>query len=709
MTRGLGSVCGNLRGLNLLLRGTAMCGIAGALDLNGRRDFSEGRMLMMTGAMAHRGPNDEHIHLEPGLALGVRRLSVIDIAGGRQPIANETGDIWVAFEGELYDYPEIRQRLLARGHRVVTHCDTEAWVHLYEEEGEAVFQQALGQFGVSIWDRKHRTLLLGRDRIGISPLFYAEADGWLIWASEIKALLASGLIQARPDVCGLDYFYHFFCLPNDHTCFQGVRTLPPGHFARVLEGRMTLQRYWDLDFPDRGQERRFANDDLAAEELEHILRAAVRRRLVGEVPLSCYLSGGLDSTVILGLSSQERGQPLPAFTVGLDKSGPSDERGKAAESARMIGSKLTTINVTESDIINHFPKVIRAAEGPVLDTSSVGSLLLAAANAKAGNTVALTGEGADEALAGYVWFKWYGIQLFFYESMPRLSQHARAMILSGLIGGGSAHRPPFAWTAGIRSAQQFPWEFMAQSRERLYAAEMWQRLRGYQAPGDLPVPERFGRWHRLNQSLYLAYKVMLPGLLLSAKGDRVTRYSATEGRYPFLDERVVDFCAGLAPEYKLRGWTDKWLLRRVAAKVLPPQIAARKKTMFRANLGKAFLRGDRPAWVDQLLSPESLRATGYFNPAGVHYACEAQSRLRRASLRRFSMDMGLIGVIGTQLWHHTFCGGGLADLPTWSAPDLMTTRLHQVPKEQQPQFLPRPSSRGSQMNLSQSAISVSDS
>ena len=469
-----------------------MCGIAGAVDLNGRRNFPEERLLKMTGALAHRGPNDEHIHIEPGLALGVRRLSVIDVANGRQPLSNETGDVWVAFEGELYDYPEIRTRLLANGHRLNTRCDTEAWVHLYEDQGEETFRQALGQFGVSLWDRKQRTLFLARDRSGISPLFYAQADGWLLWASEIKGLLASGLIEAKPDVRGLDYFFHFFSLPDDGTCFQGIRLLPAGHLAKVRDGNITLKRYWDLDFPDQGQERRYDDPEKAAEELEELLRGAVRRRLVGEVPLSCYLSGGLDSTVILGLASQERGQPIHSFTVGLDNAGPSDERTKAAESARLIGSPLTTVNVTEMDLINHYPKLIQAAEGPVLDTACIGSLLMAAANGAAGNIVALTGEGADELLAGYVWFKWHRVQRAFHKYLPRVTAGLRNFALGTLIGGGKAHRPSMAWTDGVRPAQQLSWEFMAQSRERLFSADLWKRLDGYQAPADLYVPtDRF--------------------------------------------------------------------------------------------------------------------------------------------------------------------------------------------------------------------------
>jgi asparagine synthase (glutamine-hydrolysing) len=608
--------------------------------------------------------------------LGVRRLSVIDVANGRQPLCNETGDVWVAYEGELYEYPEIRERLLARGHRLRTRCDTEAWVHLYEDLGEKVFPEAHGQFGVSLWDRKRRTLLLGRDRIGISPLFYAEADGWLLWASEIKSLLACRLIDARPDVRGLDYFFNFFCAPTRRTFFEGIHSIAPGHYLRIHDGRLTCHRYWDLDFPDRGAERRYNSPDKAAEELEAVLRAAVRRRLCGEVPLSCYLSGGLDSTVILGLSTQEKGRPIPSFTISLDRSGPSNERDKAAESAHYLGSPLTTVTVTPADLVNNFPNVIRGAEGPVLDTSCVGTLLLAAANRKAGNIVALTGEGADEALAGYVWYKWHRVQHHLYKYGRLVYEAPRKVALSWLIGGGSTHLPPFFGTGGVRTAQQIAWEFMAQSRERLYAPELWRRLDGYSAYDDISVSPRIQRWHPLNQSLYLSYQTMLPGMLLSAKGDRTTRFSATEGRYPFLDERVVEFCAGLAPKYKLRWGTDKWLLRRVAARVLPAPIARRAKTMFRANMGKAFVSADRPSWVDQLLSPESLRKTEYFDRQAVQLACEAQLRRPRKSLYRFSLDMGLIGVVATQLWQHIYCGGGLCELPAWTPPDLTQTRLY---------------------------------
>ena len=221
-----------------------MCGIAGALDRQGRREFPVPRLLAMTGAIAHRGPDDEQFHAEPGVILGARRLSIIDLAGGRQPIANEDGSIWVAFNGELFEYPELRQQLLARGHTLRTRCDTEAWVHLFEDHAEGVFHKTRGQFAVSLWDRRTRTLYLGRDRVGICPLFYAEADGWLLWGSEVKAILASGLVRAEADPAGLDYFFNFFAAPTTRSVFRGIRAVPPGRDAvrPAAAGRMPQHR-----------------------------------------------------------------------------------------------------------------------------------------------------------------------------------------------------------------------------------------------------------------------------------------------------------------------------------------------------------------------------------------------------------------------------------------------------------------------------------
>ena len=651
-----------------------MCGIAGAFDLTGSREFPLTRHLLMTRAIAHRGPDDEHFHREPGVALGARRLSIVDLAGGRQPIGNEDQSIWVAFNGELFEYPELRQELLARGHQLATRCDTEAWVHLYEDRGEGMFEKARGQFAVSLWDRNNRTLILGRDRVGICPLYYAERDGWLLWGSEIKALLASGMIQAKADPKGIDHLFTFFCAGTSRTFFEGVKSLPPGHYLKVRDGRIELKRYWDLDFPDAGDERRMSDPAPLVDELEGLLRQAVERRLRGDVPVVSYISGGLDSTVVLGMSSHQRGQAVPSFTIGLDKAGP-DERTASAEAAQVLGSPLTTVTMNRADIAASYPELIRAAEVPVMDTSCACLLRLAAAVRQQGYKVTLTGEGADEALAGYVWFKMQKVRdaIFRKPGGPIGAFLRRRMLRS--IGGESARWPSTTPFGGVRPAQQELYDVLGQTRSLLYSDGLWDSLGDHTAYADVDVVhERMKRWHPLNQSLYVGYKLMLPGLLLFGKGDRIAMNSSVEARYPFLDDDVIRFCTTIAPEYKLRGLKDKWLLRQVAARTLPARIAGRPKTMFRASLAMTFLGAGAPGWVKQLISPGSLRATGYFDPVLVASARNERLTRPRASARQLGLDMHLTSVVATQLWHHTFLGGGLCDLSEWSPPvDVMQT------------------------------------
>jgi asparagine synthase (glutamine-hydrolysing) len=622
----------------------------------------------MTGAIAHRGPDDEQAHIEPGVALGARRLSIIDLAGGRQPIGNEDESVWVAFNGELFDYAELRRELLARGHHLKTRCDTEAWVHLYEDHGAGMFEHARGQFAVSLWDQRKRELYLGRDRVGICPLYYALAGGWLLWASEIKALLACGLIAARPDPRGVDYLFTFFCAGTTRTFFEGIRSLPPGHFLRIRDGRLTKHRYWDLDFPDAGQERQLDDPAPLVEELEALLEQAVERRLRSDVPVVSYISGGLDSTVVLGLCSRHRGKSIPSFTVALDKAGP-DERASAAEAAAVLGSRQSAVTMDRSLIGAAFPELIKATEGPVLDTSSAALLRLAQAVHGQGYKVALTGEGADEALAGYAWYKSQKIRDAVTRGLghgvPRL---VRRLLMRGAAGGRRAVLPAEAAIGGVRPAQQDLFELISQAKPSLYSHDMLQRLGDHNPYADLDITnDRIRRWHPLNQSLYVGYKVMLAGLLLICKGDRIAMNASVETRYPFLDEDVIAFCAGIAPQYKLRGLTEKWILRQVARRILPERIANRPKTMFRACMSGTFLGQDRPSWVDQLLSRESLSATCYFDAEAVLRERARQTAIPRITPARFVYDVALTCVVSTQLWHHIFCGGGLCELPTWQA------------------------------------------
>ncbi len=336
----------------------------------------------------------------------------------------------------------------------------------------------------------------------------------------------------------------------------------------------------------------------------------------------------------------------------------------------MLGSPMTTVTMNQGDIADAYPELIRAAEVPVMDTSCACLLKLAAAVHAQGFKVTLTGEGADEALAGYVWFKMQKVRDAIFRSPGGpIGTFLRKRMLKSIGGDLSRSPAPFPIN-GVRTAQQELYDVLGQTRSLLYSDGLWDQLDGHSAYADLDVPNQgMKRWHPLNQSLYVGYKLMLPGLLLFGKGDRIAMNSSVEARYPFLDDDVINFCASIAPEYKLRGLKDKWLLRQVAARTLPPRIAGRPKTMFRASLAKTFIGEHRPAWVDQLLSPESLRATGYFDPERVASTRAERLRKPKISARQLGLDMHLTSVVATQLWHHTFIGGGLCELPSWTPPE----------------------------------------
>jgi asparagine synthase (glutamine-hydrolysing) len=630
----------------------------------------------MAQALVHRGPDEDGFLQRPGLALASRRLSIVGLADGRQPIANEDGTIVVVFNGELFDYPQRRADLEGRGHRFATHCDTEVVPHLWEELGEAMFEQLRGQFAVALWDERVRRLYLARDRFGICPLYWTrqttEDGDWLLFASEIKALLASGLVPARPDPRGIDHVFTFFSLPGPRTAFAGISSLVPGHFLRIdldragASGAVRDRAYWQMDFPDQGQEEPGRDGERTVAEFEGLLGAAVERRLRADVPVVSYLSGGVDSSMIVALASRIRGRPIPTFTIRIEDP-EFDETPQAALASRHVGTEPVVVSCGAAEVLDNYPRLVEAAEGPVVDTSCAALLLLAEEVHRQGYKVALTGEGADEWLAGYPWFKVHKL-LGYLDVIPGLplSQHMRRAYL-WLTGA-----PRFRWSAvhRIRAAAGGPnawleiYGLMSLSRPRFYSRQMRETLADFTAYEDLGLNrERMRRWHPLNRSIYLGARVNLPGHQLNAKGDRVAMHSSVETRYPFLDEDVVDFLARLHPRWKLRGFREKLLLRRLAERWLPPAIAWRRKVMFRAPFD-SFHGACQPAFVGQLLSEESLRRTGYFDPMAVRTWRQAFRGLRPGSNQRIALEMGLAGVVSTQLWHHLFVDGSLADLPS---------------------------------------------
>jgi len=652
-----------------------MCGIAGVIDLTDRRPVPEPVLEAMAAALVHRGPDEEGFLRQPGLGLAARRLSIVDLAEGHQPMPNEEGSVHVVFNGEIFQYSELRAQLEKRGHRFRTHCDTEVIPHLWEDSQEAMFAQLRGQFALALWDQQRERLILARDRLGICPLYWARSRAgggeWLLFASEIKALLASGLVEPRPDVRGLDHIFTFFALPGTVTCFEGVQALLPGHYLCVQRGasgesaRISDHRYWELDFPDRGQESGGDRKRLI-DTFEALLVQAVERRLGADVPVVSYLSGGVDSSLVTAVASHVCQRPLPTFTIQIDERG-LDETRQAAVAARHIGCDPIIVRCGRQEILGAYSRLIQAAEAPVSDTCCAALLLLAQEVHARGFKVALTGEGSDELLAGYPWYKWHRL-LRLLESIPGLplAQWARRTFLN------SADVPPAQWSetgrveqaVGGNHAWLILYDLVRRSRWRFYSPEMRRRLGDYLPYDNIGLNlDRLRRWHPLNQSLYLGLRIHLPGLLLSLAGDRVAMHSSVETRYPFLDEDMVSFLAGLAPGWKLWGLRDKYLLRLVAARWLPRSIAWRPKAMFRAPFDSLYME-PVPAFVEQLLSEESLSRTGYFEVASVGSWRQALPRLKTGSAQHFSVAIGLSAVVATQLWHHTFIDDSLADLPS---------------------------------------------
>lgn len=645
------------------------------MDLAGRRSVPEGVVERMSRAIVHRGPDEEGFFHRPGISMASRRLSIVGLADGQQPMTNEDQSAFVVFNGELFDYVEKRAELASRGHRLVTHCDTEIIPHLWEESHEGMFERLRGQFAIALYDVRRHQLNLGRDRFGISPLYWTRQGDWLLFASEIKGLLASGMFIPKADLRGLDHIFTFAAMPGPATCFEGIQMLTPGHYLQITpgnDGTTVIQdrTYWQMDFPDQGDENPETDPRKLVDEFEQILLNAVEKRLRADVPVGAYLSGGLDSSMIVAMACKLKGPAINTYTVRVDD--PAlDELSGANQSAKHIGTKPPIVqDFRASDALEMYPQLIQAAEAPVIDTSCAALLMLARRVHSCGQKVVLTGEGADEWLAGYPWYKIAKI-LGILDMVPgmRLSDVARRAYLKHF----EVPQYPAGFRSGLEEIVGGPnawidsYGVLALAKLRFYAEPMREVLANSSPWSDLGLDrERAKHWHPLNRGLWVGAKVTLAGHLLQAKGDRVAMHSSVEVRYPFLDEDVFDFTSKLHPKWKLRGFRDKHLLRLVADRWLPPEIARRHKVIFRAPLD-SFHIDPEPKFVGELLSEDSLRRTGYFDIAQVQHWRKAFRQMRANSLPRLSVEMGLAAVVATQLWHHTFIDGSLADLPVWSA------------------------------------------
>jgi len=655
-----------------------MCGIAGMVDLSGNRRTPDAKVIRsMADVIFHRGPDEDGYLIRPGLGFANRRLSIVGLADGKQPIANESGSVECVFNGEFFDYPDRKQQLQSHGHTFKTHCDTELIPHTYEELGDNLLDGLRGQFAFALVDHHRGKVILARDRFGICPLYWTkvrdQGGEWLLFGSEIKALLASGLVKARPDPRGITTLFTCFAVPGPTTCFEGISLLPPGHKITIDLGsngspaRMTQTAYYRMTFPDAGQERR-GDEKALAGELEQKLLAAVDRRLHADVPVVSYLSGGVDSGIVVAMASKVLGRPIPSFTIAIQD--PTlNETSEALVAARHVGAHPISVQFGKDEVQATYPELIQAAEAPVIDTSCGALLLLARAVRQNGYKVALTGEGSDEWLAGYPWHKANRILNRFNLFGLPVSKALRKFVHSWIWQMPKVPRDIIDRSvdaAGGYNGWHDIYGLTQYNRYRFFSDEMHAKVADYVPFEDLGLPtEEMKRWHPLNRELYVSGRCHLPGLLLNAKGDRVSMHNSVETRYPFLDVEVFEFLASIHPDYKFKGLGDKHILRMVAEKYLPKESAWRRKAMFRAPFDSFTVDDKSETYIKQLLSDESLRKAGYFDPVKFKETKARAEKYIQGMPPRTTMEMGFVGVLATQLWHHLYIDSTLCELPDW--------------------------------------------
>jgi asparagine synthase (glutamine-hydrolysing) len=629
-----------------------MCGIAGYLVTHGDTELDRRILPRMIARLRHRGPDSQGTFVDGPAGLGHARLSIIDLVGGAQPISNEDESVWIVFNGEIFNYRELREELLQRGHRMATSSDTEVILHLYEEDGPDCLHQLNGQWAFAIWDCKKRRLLLARDRLGVRPLFYTIRDGRLLFASEVKSLLCHPSVPRRIDLEGLDQIFTYWCTLGSQTLFQGILELPPGCWLTFQEGQLTVQKYWSPDFGLPNEQSKEEN----GENLLQLLMDAVRLQLRSDVPVGAYLSGGLDSTVTTALIKKCSDVPVRTFSIGFADS-YYDETAYQQEAARFLDTEHFSLRCTAEDIGRVFPDVIWHTEKPVLRTAPAPLFMLSKLVRDSGYKVVLSGEGSDEVLGGYDIFKETKIRRFcatrpessfrprllgkLYPYMPEVQSQPVSYLRrffhsepSDLADPFFSHCPRWKSTAWLKL---------------FLTKDATNSSTGYTS-SDVHLPENYFRWNWLAKAQYLESTMLLPGYILSSQGDRVAMAHGVEGRFPFLDHRVVEFAAALPSHLKMHVLNEKYLLKWCTRGMIPPSISQRPKQPYRAPESDSFFT-TRLDYVDELLRPQRLRDDGVFRPEAVEKLV-AKARSGRVSGTRD--NMAVVGIISTQLWIDQF-------------------------------------------------------
>ena len=637
-----------------------MCGITGIFHFKNKQIIDPAVLQSMTDILHHRGPDDDGYFIKDNLGLGQRRLSIIDLATGKQPIHNEDKSVWVIYNGEIFNYIELREELEKNGHRFYTHSDTEVIVHAYEQFGKDFLNHFNGQFAIALWDVKKQELILARDRVGIRPLFYSVLNSeTLLFGSEMKAIFKYPGITREIDPRGIHQIFTYWVNVPPRTVFKGIQELPPGRFLVCNRHGIDIKQYWKLDFPS---EHEYEDRPLKyySEKLAELLFDATTIRLRADVPVAAYLSGGIDSSVITALVKKYHNNNLITFSVAFaDKN--YDERQYQEQMVKYLETDHRSVEVNYQTIGRSFADVVWYAEKPMIRTAP-GPLFLLSRLVRENNIkVVLTGEGSDEIFGGYDIFKEDKIRRFWArfpgsEARPQLLTRMYPYLLKDgkqanafwiqffkknlLDLGDPFYSHTIRWDNTSAILNYFTPEFRNGDGVKNPHAE----LEAYMHPDIL-------RWHPLARAQYLEIDTFMSGYLLSSQGDRMMMGNSIEGRFPFLDYRVIEFASQIPPHFKIRGLNEKYILKKTYQDLIPAEIIDRYKMPYRAPIAQCFM-GDNPdPLITRLLQKETVDRYGYFDSAKVNRLLEKVKRFPAVSARD---DMAVVAVVSTQLLHYHF-------------------------------------------------------
>lgn len=621
-----------------------MCGIAGFFEPGAARTAIERRDVIqrMCDVITHRGPDDEGFYTDGGLAIGMRRLSIIDLATGHQPISNEDGTVWIVFNGEIYNYAELRDDLCRRGHRFRSNSDTETIVHLYEEFGEQCVEKLRGMFGFAIWDARTHKLLLARDRIGKKPLHYAQFGDTLIFGSEIKSLLQYPGLKREPKLEALSDFLSFGYVPDAETAFRGIYKLPPGHTLTFQHGRLSTRQYWDFTYDDLRPVR-----DLReyTAQLRDELDEAVRIRLMSEVPLGAFLSGGIDSSTVVGLMARHSAQPVKTFSIGF-----SEASFDELEYARITAKHFQTDHhefVVTPDVCRLVEEIVWHHDEPFADFSSIPTYVVSKL-AREHVTVVLSGDGGDEVFGGYERYVRHKRREIF-ENLPKAARHGVLLPLSRMlpqITPGKNFLRNIALDPAARYVDSVTL-FDEHAKRRLLTPATLRALQGYDATREFRHLFNLPTSHeRMDHLMYLDSKTYLPGDIL-AKVDRMSMAHSIETRAPLLDHKLIEFVQQIPSSLKVHGFETKYILKQAMQGVVPEPILRRTKKGFSVPL-KVWFKGELKELLQDTLGDQRTRERGLLNQRTVQTIIQEHLRGRRDHART------LWALLTLELWHRTF-------------------------------------------------------